>query len=384
MSTTGACGIAEACGGCARIRDPYADQLRWKERRVRGALAKYDGLASAETAACLPAPEAWHYRNRAKLAVAGAVGGVRIGLYRRGSNRIVDLQPCLVHRRPVQEGIEILRAWLQTHALARPSGPVFYLDLREAVGNGCHLTLVVDDESVEPASLPLGALREAWPVLAGIALNYGDPRSSYPLGRRTLPVDGGEHFDAPLPTAEGGEVAMAVPISGFFQVSTALLPEVHRRMREHLGGGGPLYELYCGVGVHGLMVERDVGAHGGDGIVGVEESPAACAAACVNARRFGIRGEYYPGAVEERLGVLLRERPAARFILNPGRAGCRAPVPALLAAAPGARIAYLSCNPDTLARDLAVLVAAGRKVCELVPIDLMPHTDHVETLALVA
>lgn len=378
-----ACAIADECAACARIADPYASQLRWKTERVRAALARYPVLASVEVEACVAACRPWHYRNRAKLAVSETDGAVRIGLYGRGTNRVVDLAPCVVQRPVLQRGIEGVRRWLRDHRLAWPRGPVFYLDLREVSGSRFHATVVVAAREDRATRLPFDELHATCPDLVGVAVNFGNPDSSYPIGAKTLVITGGATFDAPLPDGDGGIATFAVPVAGFFQVAVSLLPDVHRRMRAHLGYEGPLYDLYCGVGVHGVMVERDRG-NASAGIVGIEDSADACAAARANAERFGVRARYLEGRVEDRLPAVLAERSGTRFVLNPGRSGCRPNVLRALGETAGVRIAYLSCSPDTLARDLALLSENGLGVRGVVPLDLMPQTDHVEALAVLA
>jgi 23S rRNA (uracil1939-C5)-methyltransferase len=379
-STT--CPVAGECGGCARIAEPYAEQLAWKTERVRTALSRYPALEGVEVERCMASPEPWRYRNRAKLAVAEIDGVVRIGLYRRGSNRIVDLAPCVVQRPVLQRGLESVRSWLASRRLAAPRGPVFYVDLREANGGRFHATFVVSERAASTERIAFEDFESACPDVAGIAVNLGNPDSSYPMGRRARIVSGGEAFDAPFPAARGAVVSFVVPISGFFQVATALLPEVHRRMRAHLGDDGLLYDLYCGVGVHGQMI---AGAYDGTaaGLVGIEESSSACDAARVNATRFGIDARYIAGRVEDRLAETLAAWPASRFVLNPGRSGCRPDALRALATAGQARVAYLSCNPDTLARDIDILSSnTALRLRHVTPLDLMPHTDHVEALAL--
>ena len=131
-----------------------------------------------------------------------------------------------------------------------------------------------------------------------------------------------------------------------------------------------------------MMIEEAAAGSSNQPLVGIEESAAACAAARINAARRDVPADYIAGRVEALLERTLSERPARRFVLNPGRAGCRGEVVGVLASLPEARIAYLSCDADTLARDLAALVRGGRRVRDVAPLDFMPHTDHVETLAL--
>jgi 23S rRNA (uracil1939-C5)-methyltransferase len=380
----GPCAISHECGGCALIDEPYEVQLRRKRERVLAALGAHSELRGVDVSRCLEAPERLDYRNRAKLAVFASDGVLRVGLYRRGTNRVVDLAECVVTQPSLRRSVASLRRWLADFRLARPEGPVMVVDLRAGARDRWHLTLVVDDSSVDPRALPLESLAAANPDIEGIAVNFGDPSSSYPMGSMTSVLAGRGTFDAIVPVADGeAGVVFSVPVGGFFQVATSLLPTIHARMRSHLDCDGPLCDAYCGVGVHGLMIERarsDPDAF----VLGIEESEAATSAARTNAQRLGIEARYVQGRVEDVLAAELESRPVRRFVINPARAGCRRAVLDALLRVEGARIAYLSCNPDTLSRDLAVLVRGGLEVGEVLPLDLMPQTDQVEALALIA
>ncbi len=379
----GPCQISRECGGCALIDTPYAETLRLKTERVRAAIRRYSELADLDVAECVAAPSRLAYRNRAKLAVAWEDGEVRIGLYRRGTNRIVDLGSCVVTEPALLQAVQRIRAWLARHDLARPRGPVFYVDLRACAGERCHVTLVVSERDLPTSSLSLEALAQSWPELVGVAINEGDPSSSFPLGSHTRVVVGADTFDARIPGEDGIDFDLAVPVGGFFQVAASLLPDVHHAMREHVQGDRPLYDLYSGVGVHGLMVERP--STGPDAfVIGIEEVASAVLAAVSNARRVGVRASYHAGRVEDALPAALAATPARRFLHNPARAGSKPEVLDTLLGVGQARIAYLSCEPTTLARDLAHLARGGLRARTLKPFDLMPQTDHVETLALIA
>jgi 23S rRNA (uracil-5-)-methyltransferase RumA len=367
------CPVARSCGGCALIDEPYEAQLRFKTELVRTALRQWPDLPVDRVESCLPAPVRRDYRNRAKLAVAAHGGGVRVGLFHRGTNQIVDLAPCRVQRPVLQDALERLRRWLARHRLARPAGPVFYLDLREAAGGHCHVTLVVDGTEVDAEELPLDALAEGWPGLIGVAVNFGDASSSFPLGPVTRIVLGESTFDVAVPVAG----KFAVPPGGFFQAAPPALAAVHDLMASHLAGAGTIFDLYCGVGVHGLSVAGRPG--GSPRVVGIEESASLVEAARSNASRLELNAAYETGRVEERLASWSVACPSDGIILNPGRSGCRPPVLEALTATHPACIAYLSCNPTTLARDLAALRIPPTRI---IPLDLLPHTNQIETLTL--
>lgn len=344
------CAIAACCGGCAWIGLDAAEQLRRKRERVVEALAAVGLDVAVEP--CVPAPRPSGYRNRAKLAVARVDGEVLIGLHRRGTAEVVDLGDCPVHDDATRRVVAALRDWIAEHGLARPDGAVKYVDIRE----GVHVTLVVSEQ----ATLPLASLRERLPALVGISVNVNPRDSSYPFGERTRTPWGERTFMAgPL----------EVPATGFFQVNADLLPAVHERMRAHLAGrGGRLLDLYCGVGTHGLSLAAEF-----DDLLGVERSTPAISCARRNADRLGVAGRFVAAPVTPRV----LEAPIDAIVLNPGRAGADA---ATLDALPRVPIAYLSCEPATLARDLARL---GRPIDAVVPFDFMPQTDQVESLALI-
>ena len=368
-----ACPIARDCGGCALIDRPYESQLELKRRRVADALAVHPGLAGVEIEPCLPAPVRAGYRNRAKLAVSRESGALRIGLFRRGTREVIDLAPCLVQSSWLIERLEPIRAWLTRHALAAPDGPVKHLDLRETDDGGGHLTLVLDRAVDDPAELSHDSLLESWPALSGLSINVNPRSSSFVFGETTRTIHGSRSF-----VTRGFEV----PATGFFQVAPLLLEPIHQRMAEHLGADRPLLDLYCGVGVHGLSVASRL-PRSERPLSGIEIGVAAAACARRNADRMGIPARFACGAVEKRLAAEIEREEPGRVILNPGRAGCHDSVPAKLGALP-LRAAYLSCEPETLARDLDRFVRAGRRVERVLPLDMMPQTDQTEALALLS
>jgi len=170
---------------------------------------------------------------------------------------------------------------------------------------------------------------------------------------------------------------LRVPATGFLQVNPSVLPAVHGAMAEHLGGEGDLHDLFCGVGVHGLRLVGD-----GQRLFGYELQQATVEAARINAgtRRSDVNSFFVAGPCEE----TFRAPSAPRVVLNPGRSGCRPELLDRLLSSRPERVAYLSCNPRSLVRDLRQLVRGGLRVCRLVPVDMMPQTDQIEALALLA
>lgn len=373
------CPVADRCGGCALIGRPYEAQLETKREELRRALSAASDELAGTVEPCVPAPRRRGYRGRAKLAAFARRRGVVLGLYERGGHHVVDLAPCKVQDPGLVAAMESLRSWLEAYELVHPRGPVFYVDLRLARRSSVHATLVVDEEAPTPRPELLRRLVDEIPEIAGLALNRGRRSSSYPMGATSDPIAGESVFRTAL-DAGSATLDLEVPPGAFFQVSTDLLPAIHDAMHAHLAPapGERLIDLYCGVGVHGLaLAARTPGLE----IAGVELAPEAVAAAERNARRHAVDARYVAGPVEDETSRLLRQSGVDHVILNPARAGCRPGVIDALVESGPARLAYLSCRPSTLARDLAALAPAYR-VERVVPYDLLPQTDHVEALAL--
>ncbi len=408
------CDVSDACGGCPWLDVPYPAQLDRKGETVQRALAGEEALAGVEIQPCLPSPWPQTYRNRAKLAVRGEKQ-VRLGLFERGSDRLVGTETCTIHRPVIQAALPTIAAWLGDHGLAAPGGPVRYVDVREARprppaeeprsrGRGrsrppmagrsqepgpsgaVHLTLVVDRE-IETGRIPAAELdRRLKSELAGLAININPHDSSYVFGEQTRRVWRAARFAPPLPgNWPGADLWLQVPATGFFQVNASQIPPLAERIAAHLepAGDGPWLDLYSGIGTWGICTAH---VRGGSppALLGIEEHPRAADCAQANARAAGLarQARYLPGRVEDLLDEWTPETRPAAAVLNPGRPGCRPAVLDALVAARPSRLAYLSCNPATLARDLAHLVRGGLFVSSVLPVDMMPHTEQVEALAL--
>ncbi|MCP3981644.1 MAG: class I SAM-dependent RNA methyltransferase [bacterium] len=374
------CPVSTACGGCPLIDEPYSRQLGIKTRIVRDALARWPALASTPVRDCVAAPQTEAYRNRAKLALRADAGRVVAGLYRRGTDEVVDISQCRVQGHTSLAALREVVAWLQRHSLARPGGPLRNVDLRETAAGGVHLNLVAETGPNDALELPVDDLQIDG--LSGVSVNFNPRASSYVFGPTTRTLRGERTFFAAAVGPDGERREFEVPAVGFFQVATGPLAAIHRELSAHLGRGGPLLDLYCGVGLHGLTLSAPEA--GAAPLIGIEEVPASAACARRNAARMGVAARFRTGRVEALAAAEIEKLSGARVILNPGRPGCRDSVLRAITAGDVRRIAYLSCNPETLARDLAALAAAGREVVSVTPYDMMPQTAQVEALALLS
>lgn len=366
------CAHERTCGACGLLGQAYGRQLARKRDVLAAALRGQPALRGLEPEPCLASPRVEGYRNRAKMAVAYRRDeGALVGYFRAGSRQVVDAPDCRVLEPELLQTTRGLRLWM--NRWTKRDLPIRFVDVRCGSSPRAQiLTLVLDSD--EPVGLPVRDIRRACPHVAGIAFNLNPGRGAQVLKGRAHHAWGEGHVRVETPRA-----TLLVSAGAFFQVNRFVLDALHARMEAHLGEGGSLVDLYAGVGTHGLALRR-----GFKRVLCVEGMSAsvrdARAAIDLNAAA-GVSALGSP--VERALPKILAARPDA-VILNPSKEGSRREVLEAIAASPARKLAYLSCEPVTLARDLAALVAGGFRVDAAVPVDMMPQTLQVEALALLS
>lgn len=348
------CTLYDACGGCQLQHLTYRAQVEAKARVVGDALRRIGKLDVADPTV-EAAPDEFGYRNRLSLTLKRLGGGrVVAGFHARGRpGRIVDVvDECLL---PVDGVARIwtgLRGAWGPGARRLPPGRELRITVRAIDGGALLAVEGGGDDGGDAAGLvsEVEGLRAVWHAPEGgeWRLRAGEPESWETLPWRRIRV---------LPGA-------------FAQVNPAVAEALHTLVLKELGnpGGLRIVDAYCGVGFHGRRLAR----HGAD-VVGLELDPGAAAVARDDAPD-GFR--VLEGPAEATLAGVL---PADRVILNPPRGGVDARVTELLRASPPPRLIYVSCDPATLARDLARL-GPGWRVRRVAAFDLFPQTSHVETV----
>lgn len=384
------CPHADLCPGCPLIGLTAPAQLAAKAERVAQALAPYPGLRALASDPVQAAPTRTDYRTRAKL-VVGA--GPRVGLYARGTHEIVDLPGCRVLAPVIAEGLVVLRRLLadppgEARSVLRAEGDgrgrLRALDLREIrdeAGAGLLVTLVIrvpPDPDLGEAAAAAERLADALPSLRGVAVSFHDGRSPQLLGTPPMAILGPRlHRDE---TRSGAPWSFAAA-GGFAQAHRAQAAELQVVAEAALAPapGRRVLDVYAGSGALGLALAA-AGAH----VTAIEAfEPAADAArAAANEQSidgFAVRAESAESALPKLLDAGERFDAA---VVNPPRRGLAPRVRDALARLCTDRLVYVSCEPETLARDLADLSWRGWRTTRLLPFDLMPLTAEVECVAL--
>jgi 23S rRNA (uracil1939-C5)-methyltransferase len=366
-----ACPAYGGCGGCVLEHVDYPAQVAWKGARVQAACG---GLASVEP--CVPSPRALGYRNRSKLVYGRTPDNRRVlGAYRPRSHELVDLAGCRVAEPPLDEVAaallaELVAANVEPYDEATGDGQLRYAVLR--VNNrGLVLATLVIPSDDWPAGEPIArALRQARPEVVGVVANINPSRGNVIYGTENRLLDG-----AALLEEQVGEVALRLSPTAFFQVNRWVAERMYAdaRAAAALRAGERVVDCYSGVGGLALTLALE-----GAEVIGIEEVAAAVANARAAAPAGAVR--FLVGDVATRLSEIDR---ADVVVLNPPRRGCAARVLEEVVRLGPRRVLYVSCSPESLARDLALLGARGLRTMWVRPYDMLPQTPHVEALALV-
>ena len=312
------------CTGCQWQHIDYDHQLRMKRELVREALERVGGLTDVPVDETLASPGPWGYRNHARFTV-GHEG--RLGFVNRETRELVEVDECLL----MDPWINQTLSSLQGHARETTQ-----LSIRYGVNTGSWM--------VQPA--------------------LHDPDLGFETGQQTYEEELlGERFRVASPS--------------FFQVNSRQAEQLALLLRESLALTGQelVVDAYAGVGTFAVLL-----ASHAKRVIAIEESSAALKDARHNAAS-ALNVEIRKGKVEQMLAEIAQDGVDA-IVLDPPRAGCHPDVLRALATAAPRRIAYVSCDPETLACDLAILVAGPFRIERVQPVDMFPQTHHVECLAI--
>jgi 23S rRNA (uracil1939-C5)-methyltransferase len=369
-----------ACVGCGLIGIPYGEQLRRKQEQVRLALQAVPGSESLTLHPISGSPRAFGYRNQAKLVARRTRSGILLGIYRPGTHQVVDIAQCPVHDPAIRTALAGVRQALErlsvpTYDEGDGSGWLRYVVLRSSAWKkSVQVILVARDRSFAGEGALVRALRRLRGV-SSVVLNLNRAPGNAIFGERFLSLAG----DSALLERVGGIKLKCRP-GAFLQANLGVARKIYARVAALAGAqeNEVAVDLYCGVGAISFHLAPAARA-----VYGVEESPQAVLDAKENIRFNGFHNvRFFRGAAGEVLPRLVSELPPIDLItLNPPRKGADAETRSAIAASGAAHLVYVSCDPQTLARDLSWFVAHGYRALEVYPFDLLPQTEHVECVA---
>ena len=417
------CPVHRSCGGCQIQALDYAGQLRLKENKVRSNLQRIGSFSPEELDAIwnpiLGMEEPWHYRNKAQYPVGtDREGNLVAGFYAGRTHSIIPMTDCAIGAKSFGKIMEAILAWMKRHHIPAyeeetGKGLVRHVLLREGFYTGeIMVCLVINGTSVPAAEDLVTILSEMdFPEVAGAEPGLdtdegkaGKPRHitsiCYSSNTADTNVIMGNSFRILYGngyiTDKIGDISFRISPLSFFQVNPVQTRVLYGKALEYaaLTGQETVWDLYCGIGTISLFLAQSAAR-----VCGVEIIPQAIENAKENAALNGIaNAEFYVGAAEEVLPAYYETAgsgagqagPSEDFlhpdviVVDPPRKGCeRSCLDTMLQMRPD-RIVYVSCDSATLARDLRILADGGYRLRQIQPVDMFPHTVHVETVCLMS
>ncbi len=379
-----ACPAFGACGGCVLQHLAYDAQLAWKRNRVARALDAQADLAGRPplVAPCVGSPRALGYRNRSKLVAARVAGKLILGAYAPRTHRVVDLAGCRIAEPPLDDTATALRAILDA-AGVRPydertaGGDLRYVVLR-ANRQGQVLAVWVVARPLSEGEALARAFRAARPEVLGVVehQNRSQGNAIFSESGHDRLLAGTATFDDRLDVG-GRALRLRLSPGAFFQANREVAELAYAEIARALAVTPTerAVDAYSGAGAIALTLARDAAE-----VIGIESHAGAVADATASAEMNGIANARFVAG--DAAGSLATVDRADVAVLNPPRKGCTPAVLGEVARLAPRAIAYLSCDPDTLARDLTRLARHGYRARAVTPFDMLPHTPHVETLVL--
>ena len=388
------------CGGCKWQHLDYVKQTQYKQQQVVDNLERLGGLTLPQVSPILSSPSTTHYRNKLEFTFSnsrwftreeiGSLGDApdrnALGFHiPRRFDRVLDIHTCHLQPEPSNSIRNFFREHARTHGLSfydqrAHVGFLRTLLIRTTTTGECMVLLAIGHEDVEARERILGALVERFPQLTSVLWTVNPKKNDtiYDLDIHTF--HGRDHIIEELPDGPGGRpLKFRIGPKTFFQTNPTQTIAMYRLTRELAGltGEENVYDLYCGAGSIALYLAAQA-KH----VAGVELVPESVADAHVNAELNGITNvSFISGDMKKVMDAEFVQRNGEPDVVvtDPPRAGMDEPVVRHLLELAPPRIVYVSCNPATQARDLAILKDAYR-IDFVQPVDMFPHTYHVENV----
>jgi len=360
------------CGGCQLQHINYEGQLVIKKLLVNDALQRI-GKIFVPVANINFISSPWRYRNKTQYPVAGSRKKMVIGFYKKQSHQVIDIPDCLLQPEEFNQLRNKIKDVLQEtgevpYDEIRHYGNIRHLVLRKGTNGELLLVIVTRTKQLNPKTV---SKLIDFPALAGIVQNINSLLTNRVLGSENIVHWGRQYITIKILQKE-----FRVSAGSFFQVNVPQTEELVSKVIKAINPQGDevVLDLFCGVGMISLLLAEQVRK-----VIGIEIAPEAVADARFNARNLRINNaEFVLGDV----AVLIKNIESADVVIvDPPRKGCSPDTIQRIVELSPRTVIYVSCNPATLARDLAFLENLGYSCVSVEPLDMFPQTAHVESIA---
>lgn len=377
-SSNALCPVYKDCGGCSFLHVSYTEQLEKKQQMVKDTLGEF---VRAEPIVGMEDP--YHYRNKVHAVFDhDRKGNAVSGVYKAGTHEVVPVEECMIEDQKADAIIGSIRGLLKSFKIKTYDedtgyGLLRHVLVRRGFQSGEIMVVLVTASPILPSKNNfVSALRKLHPDITTIVQNMNDRPTSMVLGQKEKVLFGKGYIEDTL-----CGLKFRISSKSFYQINPVQTEKLYRKAMEYaeLTGTERVFDAYCGIGTIGLTAAKDAKE-----VIGVELNPDAVRDAAMNAKLNGINNaRFFRGDAGEFMRKMADDGEKADVVfMDPPRSGSTEEFIAAVSAVGAKRIVYISCNPETQARDLKLFRMLGYEVKRGGGVDLFPWTGHVETAVL--
>ena len=378
MNRAHSCSVYKKCGGCQLTNMTYEEQLSHKMKYLIAKLGKFCRVEEI-----IGMDDPLHYRNKMQAAFSGdGRGNIVSGVWQSASRRVVKTDACLIEDETSLWIVRAARNMLRDYKITvynekNGKGILRHIMIRRAHVTGEIMVVIVTNGDKLPRGKEFAEeLARRFPQIHTVVHYVNNTEIPLWLEKQKEVLFGNGYIEDILCGKR-----FKISAKSFYQVNSVQTEVLYGKAVDFAGLTGKeiVIDAYCGIGTIGIIASDNAGQ-----VIGIETEPAAVKNATENAKLNKVKNYKVIGGDAGKIMTKLvaeGKRPDVVFA-DPPRAGCTKEFLLAIVKCAPQKLVYVSCNPDTLARDAAFLTRNGYKVTKIQPVDLFPHTDHVETIVL--
>lgn len=371
------------CGGCQIQELDYKEQLNLKTNEVKQVISRIGKLDDVVIHNALGMEEPFRYRNKAQFPIQKVDGVPVIGFYKKKSHDIIPTNQCIIQHDVNDKIIKIIKTYIRAYKVSIYDEKTHTGVLRHLVTKVGFTTkevmvvLVANGRKLPYLNELASVLKENIPGFKTLVVNVNREKTNVILGDESRIIYGDGKINDNI-----GDLVFEISPLSFFQVNPVQTEVLYNKALEYanLGENDTVFDIYCGIGTISLFLAQKAKK-----VYGIEIVEEAIKDAKINANINNLDNvEFYVGKAEEVVPKMYKQGKRANVVVvDPPRKGCDEKVLDTIISMQPDRVVYVSCNPSTLARDLNYLDERGYKCLEVQPVDMFPHSVHIENVALI-
>lgn len=371
------------CGGCQIQELDYKEQLNLKTNEVKQVISRIGKLDDVVIHNALGMEEPFRYRNKAQFPIQKVDGVPVIGFYKKKSHDIIPTNQCIIQHDVNDKIIKIIKTYIRAYKVSIYDEKTHTGVLRHLVTKVGFTTkevmvvLVANGRKLPYLNELASVLKENIPGFKTLVVNVNREKTNVILGNENRVIYGDGKINDNI-----GDLVFEISPLSFFQVNPVQTEVLYNKALEYanLGENDTVFDIYCGIGTISLFLAQKAKK-----VYGIEIVEEAIKDAKINANINNLDNvEFYVGKAEEVVPKMYKQGKRANVVVvDPPRKGCDEKVLDTIISMQPDRVVYVSCNPSTLARDLNYLDEREYKCLEVQPVDMFPHSVHIENVALI-